>query len=249
MENGTGSSSAGAPSGPTEGVIKFTVGERTVTGPLDLAEYGHIEEYRARLWERGMIGYDDAAGVGYGNISAGRASGGFVISGTQTGHKRALTGGDYVIVERWDFARNTVHCRGPCLPSSESLSHAALYERPEVGAVIHVHRRGLWEKLLREGTLATEEHIPYGSPELYRRISELVVGRPPREDTSGGGTATDGSREGGAQGYGSGTDDRGRMDGYPVGIPVILATRGHQDGVFAAGRTLAEAYAAIAERE
>lgn len=195
-----------------EGTIKFTVGEHRRTPPLEAAEYQDVEEYRERLWKRSLIGFGEEAGYGYGNISARREAGGFVISGTQTGHKPVLDGSDYVVVDRWDFVANTVNCTGPCLPSSESLSHAAFYERPEVNAVIHVHSRPLWLALMREDVLSTEEEIPYGSELLYRRLTELVVTSSP-----------------------------------PPPVPLILVMRGHEEGVFSAGRTFDEAYRIIVE--
>ena len=196
----------------TEGTIKFTVGEHRHTPPLEAAEYRRVEEYRERLWKLDLIGFSEEAGYGYGNISARREAGGFVISGTQTGHKPVLAGSDYVVVDQWDFGANTVHCFGPCLPSSEALSHAAFYERPEVNAVIHVHSRPLWLALMRADVLSTEEDIPYGSEQLYRRLTELVVASSP-----------------------------------PPPVPLILVMRGHEEGVFSAGRTFEEAYRIIVE--
>jgi ribulose-5-phosphate 4-epimerase/fuculose-1-phosphate aldolase len=144
-----------------------------------------------------------------------------VISGTQTGHEEVLDGGDYVIVDDWDFARNSVVCTGSCLPSSEALSHAALYQRPDVGGVIHVHSRMLWNALIQAGCMSTEEDIAYGSEALYRRLAELA-----------------------GSGLGSGL-----AESYPAGkmpdLPLVIVTKGHQDGVFAAGADLAEAYEAI----
>ena len=194
---------------PAEGTIKFTVSSHRKTGPLPLEEYAEVDEYRSRLWRLGLIGWSESAGYGYGNISARRSAGGLVISGTQTGHKPALDGSDYVIVDSWDFAANSVSCTGPCLPSSEALSHAALYGRAGINAVIHVHSRPLWLTLIRDGALSTEENIPYGSEALYRRLAELVAAI--------------------------------------VELPFILVTKGHEDGVFAAGRDLAEAFGIVVE--
>ncbi|TVQ37382.1 MAG: class II aldolase/adducin family protein [Spirochaetaceae bacterium] len=216
-----------------EGVIKFTVGDYRNTGPLDQTEYECIEVYRARLWQLGLIGHSKQMDVGFGNISARRDGGGFVISGTQTGHKPALDGGDYVIVDRWDFGRNAVDCRGACLPSSESLSHAALYERPEIAAVIHVHSRPLWRALIREGALSTEEHIAYGSRQLYTRLAELATGRiTGDEGRYRGGQAPAGARQP------AGLEQ-------PAGVPLIIVARGHQDGVYAAGHSLEETFGII----
>lgn len=190
-----------------EGTIKFTVKNHRIGPPLVLEDYQDIEVIRSGLWQRRLIGHDESANVGYGNISCRRSRGGFVISGTQTGYKEVLDGGDYVVIDAWDFVRNSVSCTGPCLPSSEALSHAALYQRPDVGGVIHVHCRELWDELIQAEVLSTEEDIAYGSEALYQRLGELA--------------------------------------GSVTGLPLVIVTKGHQDGVFAAGADLAQAYEAI----
>ena len=91
-----------------EGVIKFTVKDHRSGPPIALEDYQDIEAIRSRLWQLELIGHDRQADVGYGNISCRRSLGGFVISGTQTGHKEALDGGDYVVVDGWDFSRNKI---------------------------------------------------------------------------------------------------------------------------------------------
>ena len=204
-----------------EGIIKFTVQDRRSGPPIALEDYQDIEAIRSRLWQQKLIGHDSQADVGYGNISRRRSLGGFVISGTQTGHKEALDGGDYVVVDDWDFSRNGVSCTGPCLPSSEALSHAALYQRPDVGGVIHVHSRVLWDDLIQARAISTEEDIAYGSEALYRRLAELA-------DTDNS-TVKAGSTSAGSV----------------PGLPLVIVTKGHQDGVFIAGADLAEAYEAV----
>jgi ribulose-5-phosphate 4-epimerase/fuculose-1-phosphate aldolase len=213
----------------SEGVIKFTIQDRRSGPPLAPEDYQDIEAIRAGLWQLKLIGHDRQADVGYGNISRRRDSGGFVISGTQTGFKEVLDGSDYVVVDGWDFSRNRVSCTGPCLPSSESLSHAALYQRPDVGAVIHVHSRKLWDVLIQAGALSTEEDIAYGSEALYRRLSELA---------------------GADLASGSGPDLSMAGNGLSPAakeppLPLVIVTKGHQDGVFVSGRDLAEAYEAV----
>ncbi|MGD9940670.1 MAG: class II aldolase/adducin family protein [Clostridia bacterium] len=202
----------------TEGVIKFTVENRRPGPPLAPEEFQDIELVRSALWRLKLIGHDSQAGVGYGNISRRKNGGGFVVSGTQTGHKEILDGGDYVVVDDWDFAHNSVSCTGPCLPSSEALSHAALYQRPDVDGVIHVHSRMLWNALIQAGAFSTEDDIAYGSEALYQRLAEL----------SGTDTTTGGFL----------------LEFMPC-LPLVIVTRGHQDGVFVAGADLASAYEAV----
>jgi L-ribulose-5-phosphate 4-epimerase len=209
-----------------EGTIKFTVQNRRPGPPLALDDYQHIEDVRSRLWQRKLIGHDEQANVGYGNISHRRSCGGFLISGTQTGYKEVLDGGDYVAVDDWDFTRNSVSCTGPCLPSSEALSHAALYQRSDVNGVIHVHSRVLWTALIQAKALSTEDYITYGSEALYKRLMELaglgIIALPAGSWPAGSGPA-----------------------GNAPGLPLVIVTKGHQDGVFVAGADLASAYQAI----
>lgn len=212
-----------------EGVIKFTVKDHRSGPPIALGDFQDIEAIRTRLWQLRLIGHDRQADVGYGNISRRRSLGVFVISGTQTGHKQALEGGDYVVVDDWDFTRSSVSCTGPCLPSSESLSHAALYQRPDIGGVIHVHSRPLWDELIRAGALSTEEDIAYGSEALYRRLAQLAG----TDLASGSGTDLSTA--------GTGLSPAARRPA----LPIVIVTKGHQDGVFVAGRDLAEAYEVV----
>ncbi|HAP42997.1 MAG: hypothetical protein A2087_11625 [Spirochaetes bacterium GWD1_61_31] len=205
---------------PTEGVLKFTVSAQERGGPLQATLWQELEGWRSRLWRQGLVGHDAALNLGYGNVSQRRSGGGFVITGSQTGRLPVLSGEDYVLVTACDFAANAVACVGLGLPSSESLSHGAFYARPEVGAVIHVHCRGLWQSELAAadagngGIATTAADVTYGSAALYRALMALSSGTAP--------AAPD--------------------------LPLLVVTRGHQDGIFVAGRNLAEAYGLLMDR-
>lgn len=178
MEDHRGNRDAAAAPPGTEGVIKFNIGLQRRTEALPEAEWVELEAWRSKLWWRGLVGYDEVLGLGFGNISVRRPSGGFVITGTQTGGLDRLDGRHYVSVDAWDFARNRVDCSGPMLPSSEAMSHAALYAaNPAIGAVIHAHARSLWLRMLDARELSTPEDVPYGSVALYTRLMELASGR------------------------------------------------------------------------
>jgi len=169
--------SAARPIG-AEGVIKFTVGGHSTAGALPEANWAELERWRSELRSRGLVGRDAATGLGYGNLSVRRAAGGFVITGSQTGGLERLDGRHYSLVEAWDLASNRVERCGPALPSSESLSHAALYAAdPRIGAVVHVHSASLWRRMLDAGELSAGADLPYGSVALYTRLGELARGR------------------------------------------------------------------------
>ncbi len=127
--------------------------------------------WRDRLHRLGLIGvYPD--GIGFGNLSA-RTGDTFVISGTATGGLPALGPEHFTEVTGCDCQGNWLRCRGPVQASSESLSHAAVYAAdPAVGAVIHVHHLGLWERL-RDVTPTTDRSAEPGTPAMAAAIAGL----------------------------------------------------------------------------
>jgi L-ribulose-5-phosphate 4-epimerase len=139
-------------------------------GPLVLA----LANWRDRLYRLGLIGvYPD--GVGFGNVSGRRSGGGFVISGTATGGVSSLGPEHFAEVTGYDIAANTLACRGPVRASSESLSHAGVYEAdPTAGAVFHVHHLGLWKHFYGRlpTTVPTAEA---GTPEMAWAIAKLLA--------------------------------------------------------------------------
>ncbi len=157
-----------------EGTIKFSLAEFEETAPFADGVWRELELYRSRFHRAGLIGFDDASGYGFGNISIRGQGAEFVITATQTGHLPQLDGRHYCRVTHADFARNQLSCSGPAKPSSEALSHAAFYTHPQIGAVVHVHNRVLWQKLIAEGCLSTPAAVSYGSPELYRIITGIM---------------------------------------------------------------------------
>ena len=137
-------------------------------GPL-VAE---LVECRNRLRGLGLIGvYPD--GIGFGNVS-GRLGGGFIISGTATGHLPLAGPEHFTDVVSSDDAANALGCRGPVAASSESLSHAAVYavERA-AGVVIHVHHLGLWEQL-RDTIPTTDPQAEAGTPAMADAIAAVL---------------------------------------------------------------------------
>ena len=63
--------------------------------------------------------------------------------------------------------------RGWPFPSSESLTHAAIYESdPTISAVIHCHDSVLWATLLDRAP-TTSKSVAYGTPEMAYEIMRL----------------------------------------------------------------------------
>lgn len=156
-----------------EGYIKFQA-HHIKASPLPARKLQSLSRWRGELHHRRLIGvYDN--GIGYGNISQRwNATGQFVISGSATGQLENLTPEHFTLVTEVDIAKNSVWCSGPIIASSESMSHAVIYQTcPEVNGVIHVHHAALWEKLLNQ-VPTTDDSAPYGTPEMAYSIMNLL---------------------------------------------------------------------------
>ena len=71
--------------------------------------------------------------------------------------------------------RNTLSCRGLARASSESLSHAAIYEAaPDARAVIHIHSARIWGEH-RGGLPTTPPAVEYGTPEMALALKKLAA--------------------------------------------------------------------------
>ena len=116
----------------------------------------------------------DSNGVGFGNLSVrDGVSRNFYITGSATGGLPELTPTDCVRVVAYDFARNWLRYEGAAIPSSESLTHAAIYESdPSTSAVIHCHDSDLWATLLDRAP-TTSKSVAYGTPEMAYEIMRL----------------------------------------------------------------------------
>ncbi len=154
-----------------EGVIKFH--DVWQQGPLpDSPLLWELCRWRNLLFRCGLIGATD--GVGYGNLSVRCGEGvHFFITGSGTGCLPELRPEHCAEVFAVDIEHNRLFSRGLVRASSESLSHAALYRSsPLIGAVLHVHHHGLWQRL-RGRVPTTEEHYTYGTPELALALQSL----------------------------------------------------------------------------
>ncbi|MGB3492366.1 MAG: class II aldolase/adducin family protein [Elainellaceae cyanobacterium] len=158
-----------------DGVIKFSC-DWQQTEQLDCSGLDPVLDslisVRDQMVEVGFIGvYPD--GIGYGNISHKISPREFIISGTQTGHLRSTNPDHYTRVDAWDIEQNSLHCTGPVKASSESLTHAALYEaRQDIQAIIHIHHAQLWQTS-RDQLPTTGADVPYGTPAMAHEMWRL----------------------------------------------------------------------------
>jgi ribulose-5-phosphate 4-epimerase/fuculose-1-phosphate aldolase len=160
---------------PLDGSIKFTCHHATEKMVIPSALFTPLNYWRNELWAKCLIGaYSD--GVGYGNISVRVPdSDQFYISGNSTGGIPELDQIHYPLVESCDIALNTIWCRGSIKASAESMSHAAIYfASSEVGAVVHIHNRQLWEKLI-DVLPTTSKNVAYGTPEMAYEIGRMMT--------------------------------------------------------------------------
>lgn len=165
-----------------EGVTQFSC-ELEHTSPSPDPELRALQEARKGLFLRDVIGCDlKRYGACYGNLSArlgpwaapaGRRE--FLISCTQTGADPEPGAEAWVRVRRYDHAQNRVWASGPCAPSSESMTHGALYDAElSVRAVVHGHDRQTWLWLLANGAPSTPPDVAYGTPAMAERAGALV---------------------------------------------------------------------------
>lgn len=156
-----------------EGYTKFTVvwAERS---PLNHPAVAELERWRRPLFEAGLVGHYPESGIGFGNISMRiTGSGLFIISGTQTGHLPRTDNRHYALVTRANIEENSVSCTGAVQASSETLTHAAIYELDStIHAVVHVHNARLWERL-KDKAPTTDAEVAYGTPDMAREFKRL----------------------------------------------------------------------------
>ena len=154
------------------GSVKFSCDHiRAELPPFD--GFDELKRVRQQLVELGWLGID-ANGIGFGNLSvrAGDSSQ-FYITGSGTGGLTDLSPSNCAKVVAWNFAKNWVRCEGEKMASSESLTHAAVYESAQTArGVIHVHDCASWRALLNK-VATTAAEAEYGTPEMAFAVKRL----------------------------------------------------------------------------
>ncbi len=158
---------------PEEGVIKFKL-EHCAADPLPPSELAALRAWHRICHRLGLLGRDPDryGGYAYGNISR-RAPSGFIISGTQTAGNAELAPGDYAEVHAWEAAANRVCSRGPCRPSSESITHGMIYDAAPANFIVHAHSPEIWTNAGALGLAATGAKVAYGTPEMALAVRRL----------------------------------------------------------------------------
>ena len=169
-----------------EGVIRFDV--RHGHEPLDGRVFGEtartLAAWREILAHLRLLGRDAARyeGLGYGNVSArvgpfgdvARGRRRFLVTGTQTAGLAHATLREFCLVESWDVGGNQVTSTGLVQPSSESLTHAALYDAsPAIRVVLHAHAPDLWRQARALGLPVTDAGAANGTPAMALEMARL----------------------------------------------------------------------------
>lgn len=157
-----------------EGVIKFSY-------EFEKREKVPKASWDLQVWRDLFVGYaligqlpDRYGGFGFGNLSC-RVGEAFSITASQTGGLKRLAAIDYALVHDWSLARNHLSASGVKEPSSESLTHAAIYEScPSVAFVFHVHSPMIWQARQQLGLPETSAEIPYGTVLMAQTLKSLA---------------------------------------------------------------------------
>jgi hypothetical protein len=159
----------------TDGYIKFNpqwIKESIAIGSELLAE---INQIRSTLMEKGYLGVLPN-GIGFGNISVRDGNTNrFIITGSATGGISVLEASQMALVESVSIEENSLVCRGLTAASSESMSHAIIYNTlPAAKAVIHIHDSKGWKNNFN--LLPTTEPLAeYGTPEMAFSIQRIIT--------------------------------------------------------------------------
>ena len=162
-----------------EGVIKFNLDHQQSSLDLQRSRplFLLLNEWRDRLYQMGLIGVDPYRydGIGFGNVSMRLMDNpsSFLITGSQTGLIQQLTLSHYCRVLKCDFQKHTLVSQGEIHPSSESMTHAMMYQLDSrIKAVFHVHSPLLWNSNMIK-LPSSPKSIGYGTIEMTQCVYDL----------------------------------------------------------------------------
>ncbi len=147
------------------------------------SKVNELDRLRTSLFDVNFIGiYRN--GIGFGNVSIKypnlKNDECFIISATGTGGARELGLEGYCLVTKTDILNNTVHCQGPLAASSESMSHAAIYQASNItDCIVHIHHKKLFTNLTeQENMIRTPKNVAYGTVEMAEHLGEIAKNNP-----------------------------------------------------------------------
>ena len=160
-----------------EGVIKYDLVFTETMGIAD-HDFGELSHWHGIFKHAGILGQDPEryGGLGFGNLSQRLDRSRFLISGTQTGNLPYLKPQHYAVVTDADIEANRIVAEGQIKPSSESLTHAAIYAlSPEIQFIFHVHSPDIWLSRQRLGVAETSASVPYGTPAMAIEMERIYT--------------------------------------------------------------------------
>ncbi len=168
-----------------EGVIKFDLDFKQTPFP-ETRDLRALIAWRAVLHRLRLIGQDPLryGGLGFGNISqkivekpvSAEGMHPMIISGTQTGAEERLDETHFCIVKESSIWHNRIVAEGPVKPSSEALTHAAVYCcDPEIRFVMHVHSPEIWCATQKLSIPSIAKTIAYGTPAMADAVYDLIL--------------------------------------------------------------------------
>ncbi|MEW6258723.1 MAG: class II aldolase/adducin family protein [Thermodesulfobacteriota bacterium] len=162
-----------------EGIIRFRTHliRKALQPSLEIAE---LMAWRDILHRLNLVGQVPTryAGLGFGNLSirSRKNPESFVVTGSQTGHLERLESDHFCRITAWNLETAEIWAEGILQPSSESLTHAAVYASLErANAVIHVHCPQLWRL---QGTIdlpVSDPKAGCGTVDLALEVSRMLA--------------------------------------------------------------------------
>ena len=159
-----------------EGVTKFHV-EHETNVCCGAAEVSELTKWRGKLRAAGLVGQDITryGGLGFGNLSRRMEDGTLLITASQTGHLDTLAPEHYARILRCNPVRNLVWSKGMNPPSSETMTHLAVYGSSRaVNFVFHVHCPEIWNAKADLNLLVTHSAVECGTVEMYYEVRHLL---------------------------------------------------------------------------
>jgi len=159
-----------------DGVIKFHVEHKTnvCCNESDILE---LTKWRKKLRAAGLVGQDVTryGGLGFGNLSERMEDGTCLITASQTGHLETLTPEHYARITDFDPGQNLVWSRGMNPPSSETMTHLAVYNSIQtVQFVFHVHCPEIWNAKEALDLPVTDPAVECGTVGMFYEVRRLL---------------------------------------------------------------------------
>jgi hypothetical protein len=166
-----------------EGTIRFGYALRpgTASDAIPSTLFATIEGWRRVLRSAALVGRDAAryGGLAFGNLSVRDPAchGRFFITASQCVGEDALDASAIVRIDHCDSRAFSVRATGTRAPSSETLTHAAVYAADaSTRWLFHVHSPAIWQHARALRLPATGADTPYGTSALATEVAALLAG-------------------------------------------------------------------------